>query len=107
MKNKIGQALCESAEGSKQLDIIDLIRSEFKDHRLITVAKLEDNSFMLSVENPQSSGRAIQSNMRLTEESLLGLLASCMIYFEHNSIDLSNKLLELINSDNIQYSYSK
>lgn len=107
MSSKIGQVLCESIDGNKKIDIVDFIQSEFKDHRLITVAKLEDETFLLSVENPQSTGRASQSNMRLTEESLLGLFASCLIYFEHNNIDFGNKLQELINSEEIQYSFTK
>lgn len=78
-----------------------------KDHRLITIAKLEDKSYCLAVENPQSSGRAVVSNMRLTEESLFGLISLSLIYFEHNNIDLNEKLKDFLNPDTVDYEYSK
>lgn len=91
----------------KILGIVDYIQSQFVGGRTITVAKLEDDTYGISVENPQSSGRALQSTMRLTEESLLALLASCMLYFQHNDIDMAQKLTDMINNENINYSYTK
>lgn len=105
MKN--GYIEIQNASEKKQLDIVDFIQSSFVGGRTITVAKLEDGTFGLTVENTPSSGRALQSAMRLTEESLLGLFASCLLYFQHNNIDLSQKLQDLINNDAINYSYSK
>lgn len=105
MKN--GYVEVQNSTENKQLEIIDFIQSSFVGGRIITVAKLEDGSYGLSVENTKSSGRALQSSMRLTEESLLGLFASCFLYFQHNGIDLSQKLENLINNDVINYSYSK
>lgn len=104
MKN--GFIEIENSQGKEKLEIIDFIQSSFVGGRTITVAKLEDNTFGLSVENPQSSGRALQSSMRLTEESFLALLSSCMLYFNHNNIDLVEKLNKLINNKDISYTYS-
>ena len=104
---KKGYIEIQNATENKRLEIIDFIQSSFIGGRTITIAKLEDDTFSLSVENTQSSGRAAQASMRLTEESLLGLFASCFLYFQHNNIDLSQKLQDLINNDVINYSYSK
>ena len=84
---------------NKQIKIIDFIQSSFVGSRTVTVAKLEDGSYGLSVENTVSSGRALQSSMRLTEESLLALMSSCMLYFHHNDIDLEEKLQSIMTSE--------
>lgn len=92
---------------NKQIKIIDFIQSSFVGGRTVTVAKLEDGSYGLSVENTASSGRALQSSMRLTEESLLALMSSCMLYFHHNNINLEEKLQSIMPSEELNYTYTK
>ena len=105
MKN--GYVEVENMEGKKQLAIVDYIQSAFVGGRIVTVAKLEDNTYVLSVENTVSSGRALQSQMRLTEESFLALISSCMLYFHHNDIDLKEKLQSIMTSEALNYTYTK
>lgn len=97
----------DNASGKTQIEIVDYIQSYFVGGRTITVAKLEDNTYGLAVENPKSSGRALQSSLRLTEESFIALLSSCMLYFHHNNIDVVEKINSLINNEALNYSYSK
>lgn len=103
---EIGKATIFDSFQQKDLEIVSVVQSTFKDNRLVTVAKLEDNSYCLSVENPQSSGRAMVSTMRLTEDSFIGLLATSFMYFEHNKEDLTEKVQTLINNDIVQYRFN-
>lgn len=91
----------------KEIDITDYVRAEFKDHRLCTVVRTEENTFVLAVENPASSGRNPLSQMHLTEESMLGLLNAIFLYYMHNNIDIEAKMKELVNSDNIEFEFNK
>lgn len=70
-----------------------MVRCEFADHRLVTVAHTEEDAYLLSVENPQSSGRATQTNMYLTEGSAAALFYTYILYLEHNGID-ANELFK-------------
>lgn len=65
----------------KELDIIDFIKAEYKDNRLISVCMLEDESYIFSVENPVSSGRSPHQSIRLGKESIIGMLSTMILYF--------------------------
>lgn len=105
MKN--GYIEIENADGKEKLEIVDYVQSSFVGNRFVTVAKLEDGSYGLSIENTVSSGRALQSSMRLTEESLFALISSCMLYFHHNNVDLTEKLHGIMTSEELNYTYTK
>ena len=91
--------------GKKKMKVTDMVRSIFQDNRLITIAKLEDNTFVLSIENPISSGRNTQQLMRLTEESFYALHYTYSLYFHAKKIDLEEKLKEFIEKKEINYEY--
>lgn len=76
-KATIGFGTSEQTE----LEIVDFLKAEYKDNRLITVAMLEDESFIFAVENPVSSGRAPHQSMRLGKESAIGMLSTLLLYF--------------------------
>lgn len=65
----------------KELDIVDFLKAEFKDNRLISVCMLEDESYIFSVENPASSGRSPHQSIRLGKESIIGMLSTMLLYF--------------------------
>lgn len=93
-------------EHQRVVDIDSLVRIEFKDHRLATVARDEENAILLAVENPQSTGRAARAEMYLSQDSFYSILHTAMIFLEHNGIDLSSKLKELINEQkSVNYEY--
>ncbi|MDF2931236.1 MAG: hypothetical protein K0R36_567 [Chryseobacterium sp.] len=65
----------------KELNIVEFLQAEYKDNRLMSVVMLEDESFIFSVENPVSSGRAPHQSMRLGKESAIGMLSTILLYF--------------------------
>ena len=69
----IGTITLQSPDGTpgRTLQLTDLVRATYKDHRFCTVARAEDNTFLLAVENPTSTGRAALSQMYLSEDSML------------------------------------
>jgi len=85
--------------GSGELEIIDFVQATFKDNRVITVATLEDGSYALLVENPESSGRNAVSKMWLSKESTLGLFSTISMLFEAKGIDMIEELRQTVNSD--------
>ena len=64
-----------------ELEIVDFLKAEYKDNRLMSVVMLEDETFIFSVENPVSSGRAPHQSMRLGKESAIGMLSTLLLYF--------------------------
>ena len=94
-------------ESARKVAITDMVRCEFSDHRLVTVAHTEEDAYLLSVENPQSSGRATQTNMYLTEGSAAALFYTYILYMEHNGMDVNELFKKYILDDKeIKYKFS-
>lgn len=94
------------SEYERQVKITNMVRCEFSGHRLVTVAKTEEDCYLLSVENPTSSGREPQTSMYLTEGSAVALLSTYMLYLEHNGIE-QNELFKkyILNGEEIKYEF--
>lgn len=90
----------------KELNIIDFIRADYKDHRLISVSKLENDTYTIVVENYDSSGRSRQQGLYLSEESFVGFIATSILYFQMKGIDFQSLLTKAMDKDNLNYSYS-
>lgn len=103
----IGTVTVSDSFGSRNIAITDFVRSTFKDHRLCTVIRTEENTYVLAIENPSSTGRATIANIHLSEESMLALVSCVMIYYEHKGIDITQKFQELINSEKINYEFNE
>lgn len=93
------------SENPRTLEITQFVRRQFSDHRLITVAKDEDGKFLLSVENPGSTGRATKSQMYLTEESLTALFYTYILFTEHFDIDIEALLQRMTSGEYVNYEY--
>lgn len=104
----IGTLTLTSPDGTpnRTLRLTNLVRCAYKDHRLCTVARAEDNTFLLAVENPASTGRAALSQMYLSEESMLAIASCIVLYYEHNGIDISDKFEEIVNSKHVEYEFA-
>jgi len=96
--------------------ISDFLRSTFPDNRFISVIKLENGAYVITVENLLSSGREPINKMYLSEESFIALLSTSMIYFLSKNIALDELLKQLIGdkkeinyscSDNIKPPFTK
>jgi hypothetical protein len=84
--------------------IVDHIQARYVDNRLITIAGVDDGTTILSVENPESTGRAKTSQMRLSRESMVGLLSTVMLYYDAKGINLQKELEETAVGGKIEYS---
>ncbi len=96
-----------TGDGS-QLSISDYVQANYKDNRVISVGTLEDGSYVLSVENPESSGRATKNQMWLSKESMIGLVGTIMLHMDAKGINMEELLRDSVNpsSKTIQYSMS-
>lgn len=101
-KIKVGYGTAEERE----LEIVDFVQAEYKDHRLITISEIEDGSLVTVVENPKSSGRNIQSTIWLSKESFMGMLSTAFLYFSAKGEDLGELMKSAIDNNDIHYSYS-
>ena len=90
----------------KEVEITDMVRSVFKDHRMCTVARTEENTFVLAIENPSSTDRLPMSQMHLSEESMIALVNSIFLFYHHNNIDIEQKMKEIIDSDSVNFEYN-
>lgn len=93
----------------KKLKILDFYQCEFKDHRLISVLGIEDETIVVGVENPPSSGRAISQTMRLSMESFVGIVSSMLFYLRAKGYteDKFTKLIEeAVAKGEMHYSFS-
>lgn len=91
----------------REVEITDFVQSTFKNNRIVSVAGLEDGGMVLSVENPPSTGRATQANIWLSEESVLGLISTCFLYFSSKGKNVEDLFLNSVNnSDMVDFVYS-
>lgn len=91
----------------RQLEIIEFIQARYKDNRVVSVAKLEDETFVLGVENPRSTGRSDQATIWLSRESAIGLIATTLIYFTSEGVDFEKLLSDSLEKNDIDISYSE
>ena len=95
-----------TGEVEREIALVEAVRSVYKDHRMCTVARSEENTFVLSIENPESSGRCTLAAMHLTEDSMLSLVVAVMAYYTHRGIDMNEKLATVFtDKDGIGYEY--
>lgn len=90
----------------QELKIVDYVRSSYKDHRVASCCLIEDGTFLISVENLQSSGRNPTNNMRLSKESFAALLSNCILYMNIKGMDVESMVRESMNGENIGYHFS-
>ena len=99
----------ELSEGGRKTigkyPLTDIVRATFVDHRLVTVARSAKNTFVLCVENPASTGRAKQAKIHLTEASMLSLIATIVIYYNHKKIDVEQLMKEINEKEFQEYEY--
>lgn len=94
------------SEHERKVKITNMVRCEFSDHRLVTIAKTEEDCYLLAVENPISSGREPQTSMYLTEGSAVALLSTFMLYLNHNEIYAEELFKRYIpNGEEIKYEF--
>lgn len=99
-----GKVSYTDREGNKKtFSIVNFVRSEFKDNRLVSIGETDEGTYILSVENPGDSDRKKQANICLTEESLIGLLATIHLFFKETSYPLNEKLKDVLKDGQMEY----
>lgn len=104
---KIGTVTINSQQEPIELRITELVRATFKDHRLCTVARTEENTFVLAVENPSSTGRLASAQIHLSEESMLALVNMIFVYYIHKGLDFKEVIASVSDERDIQYEYAE
>jgi hypothetical protein len=59
-----------------------------------------------TIENPTSTGRSPQSNIWLSKESMIGLIATGLLYFESRGEKVSELLQQSVEKGMINYTFS-
>ena len=90
----------------KEYKVVEFVNATYNDNRKITVSKLEDDSLFLTIENPPSSGREPMSMLRVSKDSLVGLLTTCLMYSNSVGWDLKTELENQMNGESVGYSHS-
>lgn len=90
----------------RELPILSFIQSHFKDNRLISIMEVEDNGYVIAVENPESSGRGGKQVVWLSEESLVGFIMSCFFMFGAKGKSMDAMMRNSLDNNEIRYSYS-
>jgi hypothetical protein len=90
----------------REIPILSFIQSHFKDNRVISIMEVENNSYVISVENPESTGRNSKETLWLSEESLTGFILSVFFLYAAKGKDFDKTLKEAIEKTGISYSYS-
>ena len=88
-----------------QLEIEEYVKAQFKDKRLFSVCKIEDGSFVVSVENPPETGRSTQQ-MWLSKESLVGIASAIMLYFTVKGEDIHELIKNSADGQEVPYTFS-
>ncbi len=91
-----------------KIKVVDFLKSEYIDNRLISVCMLEDESYIFSVENPTSSGRAPHQSIRLGKESAIGFISTLLLYFniKYGEDGVQKLLEEAVKKGEIDYALS-
>jgi len=90
----------------RELEIKNFVQANFIDNRLINIAEIEDGSYLIAVENPQSTGRATQVSIWLGKESFIAVLGTAHLYLSAKGEDSGRLLQEVTVNNDIQFSFS-
>lgn len=90
-----------------EIEIIDFVRCDFKDYRLISVATLEnEQGYIISVENPTTTDRCPIQTMWLSRESFAGLIGAAFMFWSAKGEDMLTLMKDCTIKNKIKYSCS-
>lgn len=91
----------------QQVEILDFVQATFADNRVASTVELVDDTFILSIENPFSSGRNPHQSIRVGRESFIGLLLTSFLYLDGKGINVAELLAKAIGNEELNYSFSE
>lgn len=78
------------------LDITAFVKTtSFKD-RKVTILKLEDDTYILRVENLNEVRRAKSAEMRLSQDSLYAILSTCLFFLSGLKVDFNAEIKRML-----------
>jgi hypothetical protein len=90
----------------REIKVIDFVKARFNDDRLISVCTLENNEgYIVSVENPKSTGRSNQQ-LFLSSESFSAVFSTMTIFLQCKEFDPTSFFNIGTNGGTIDYSFS-
>lgn len=101
-----GKVGIEDVNGFREIDIVEFLSGDFRDGRKVSVYETEESSFIMLVENPETSGRAIKSEIHLSKESFIALMSMMHLFLDARGRDLNQLLQQEIKQNEITYSCS-
>lgn len=105
-----GEATVGISGTPRKIPVIEYLQSTQKDNRVVSIMELDnDEGFIISVENPTSTGRASQNQMWLSKESFVALYGTMGLFVTGKwSVENFETLIKesTLNGENIQYSCS-
>lgn len=75
-----------------EVKVKDSLSGSFNDGRVISIQHLENDTYVLAVENPSDSIREKFSYMQLTHDTLVAILYSLYHYVEGRKLNLADEL---------------
>lgn len=90
----------------KTLNVVNFVRAVYVDDRVVGIQEIEDDSILITVQNPVGSEREANVNMWLTKESFMGVLATAFVYLECKGEDSSKLLEKCIDGNELEYFFS-
>jgi hypothetical protein len=91
----------------REIPIEKWLSAYYVDGRKFSVVKLENNNYILTIENHESSGRDVKQQMMLTEGSLIALIATVNLFMTGDKMNFENQLNTILGTDkSIQYNCS-
>lgn len=80
MESKKYGTVTVNDKNKTQLSVIEVLKVEFNGGRIVSVNELEDNTFLLALDNAKGTGRIPTVNIWLTKDSLFAL-SHCIVAF--------------------------
>ena len=89
----------------RELTIVNVVRAEYADDRIISIMGIEDGTIIVQVENPSATGRNPQQSMWLSREILIGILCTTHMHLSSTGSDLMQLVKDAVGDETIRYSF--
>lgn len=96
------KVLNDNGSLNRTIELINYAQYDFKDHRVVTVAETEENTYNIAVESPQSTGRTSQT-MHLSEESMIAIFTAIGLYLNQKGLDSTEMAKSCLESEFMNY----
>ena len=89
----------------RTIPIVEYVAAIYKDERKVSIARSEEDTYVISVDNYASSGRGSHS-INLSKESLIGVLTTGFMFLGVKGENIEQLLKDSMEGEEINYSFS-